>query len=175
MFGTELAYAYKNLRFQGEYIITRIQRDVDEVPEGEDKMKMGGFYVMGSYLISNADYYYNMGDAEFSQIDFRENRKGAWEVALRYSFMDANSYKDGSDIPFIAGGSGEVYTAGVSYYFNYNVKIMLNYAYANHDRWADGKGKYKTYDMDAEGNDITATGQGGIDFSTIQARLLIAF
>ncbi|RLD31316.1 MAG: hypothetical protein DRI83_12620 [Bacteroidetes bacterium] len=175
LFGTELAYAYNNFRIQGEYIITRIQRDVDLVPEGEDKMKMGGFYVMGSWLINNADYYYNMGDAEFSQIDFKENKKGAWELALRYSYMDANSYKDGSDIPFIAGGSGEVYTAGVSYYFNYNVKFMLNYAYANHDRWADGKGKYKTYDMDAEGNDITATGKGGIDFSTIQARILIAF
>ncbi len=175
LFGTELAYAYNNFRIQGEYIITRIQRDVDLVPEGEDKMKMGGFYVMGSWLINNADYYYNMGDAEFSQVDFKENKKGAWEVALRYSYMDANSFKDGSDIPFIAGGSGETYTAGVSYYFNYNVKFMLNYAYVNHDRWADGKGKYKTFDMDAEGNDITAEGKGGIDFSTIQARILIAF
>ena len=175
LFGTELAYAYKNYRIQGEYIITRIQRDKNEVPEGEDKMKMGGFYVMGSWLISGADYYYNMADAEFSQVDFKSTDKGAWEFALRYSFMDANSWKDGSDTPFIAGGSGEVYTAGVSYYFNYNVKIMLNYAYANHDRWADGKGKYKTFDMDAEGNDITATGKGGIDFSTIQARILIAF
>jgi len=175
LFGSELAYAHNNFRIQGEYIFTRIKRDVNEVPDGEDKMKMGGFYVMGSYLFNNADYYYNMGDGEFSQIDFRDNRKGAWEIALRYSFMDANSFKDGSDIPFIAGGSGEVYTAGISYYFNYNVKLMLNYAYANHDRWADGKGKYKTFDVDADGNDITPTGEGGIDFSTIQARLLIAF
>ncbi len=175
LFGAELAYAIKNFRVQGEYIITRIQRDKNEVPEGEDKMKMGGFYVMGSYIIKGADYYYNMGDAEFSQVDFKDNKKGAWEVALRYSYMDANSFKDGADIPFIAGGAGEVYTAGISYYFNYNVKIMLNYAYVNHDRWADGKGKYKTFDVDPAGNDITATGKGGIDFSTIQARILIAF
>ena len=175
LFGTEIAYAVKNFRVQGEYILTRIQKDKNEVPDGEDKVKMGGFYVMGSWLVSNGDYYYNMAEAEFSQIDFRENKKGAFEVALRYSYMDANTFKDGSDIPYIQGGSGEVYTLGLSYYFNYNVKLMLNYAYANHDRWADGKGKYKTFDVNEQGEDITPTGKGGIDFSTIQARILIAF
>ena len=53
---------------------------------------------MGAWLINNADYYYNMSDAEFSQIDFQNNKKGAFEVALRYSFMDANTFKDGEDI-----------------------------------------------------------------------------
>ena len=173
--GTELAYAYQNFRVQGEYIITRIQRDKDKMPEGEDKVNLGGFYVMGSWLVNNADYYYNMSDAEFSNIDFRDNKKGAFEIALRYSFMDANTYKEGDLTPYLQGGSGETYTLGLSYYFNWNVKLMLNYAFVNHDRWADGKGKYKTFDVDEAGNDITATGQGGIDFHTLQARLLIAF
>ena len=175
LFGTEIAYAVNNFRVQGEYIITRIQKDKNEVPDGEDKVKMGGFYVMGAWLINNGDYYYNMADAEFSQIDFRDNKKGAIEVALRYSYMDANTFKDGSYIPYIPGGSGETYTLGLSYYFNYNVKLMLNYAYVNHDRWADGRGKYKTFDVNEQGEDITETGKGGIDFSTIQARILIAF
>jgi len=175
LFGLEAAYAVKNYRVQGEYLMTRIQRDVNEVPEGEDKVRLGGFYIMGAWLINNADYYYNMADAEFSQVDFRNNKKGAFEVALRYSFMNANTFAEGADVPYIPGGSGEIYTAGISYYFNYNVKIMLNYSYANHDRWADGKGKYKTFNVNAEGQDITPTGQGGIDFSTIQARILVAF
>jgi phosphate-selective porin OprO/OprP len=175
LLGTELAYAVKNYRVQGEYIRTSIKRDSTKVPEGEDRYILQGFYVMGSWLINNADYYYNMADAEFSQIDFKNNKKGAFEVALRYSFMDANTFKDGEDTPWMPGGSGESYTVGISYYFNYNVKLMLNYAYMNHDRWADGKGAYKTFDVDSNGNDITPTGQGGIDFSTIQARILIAF
>jgi len=173
--GTEAAYAWNNFRIQGEYIMTRIQRDTDKVPDGEDKVKMGGYYIMGSWIINNADYYYNMADAEFSNIDFRNNKKGAFEVALRYSFMDANTFKDDDLTPWMPGGSGETYTLGLSYYFNYNVKFMLNYAFVNHDRWADGKGKYKTYDVDASGVDITPTGQGGIDFHTVQARILIAF
>lgn len=175
IYGLEFAYAVKNFRVQSEYLQTNITRDADKVPAGEDKFSMGGFYVMGAWLINNADYYYNMADAEFSQIDFRNNKKGAFEVAVRYSYMNANTFKDGVDIPYMPGGSGESYTVGVSYFFNYNVKFMLNYAYLNHDRWADGKGKYKTYDIDDNGNDITPAGKGGIDFSTVQARLLIAF
>jgi len=84
--GFEAAYAVKNFRVQGEYLRTDITRDADKVPEGEDKYSMDGFYIMGAWLINNADYYYNMGDAEFSQIDFRNQEKGAFEVALRYSF-----------------------------------------------------------------------------------------
>jgi len=175
IFGFEAAYSIKNFRVQGEYLGTRINRDKDLVPSGEDKVKLGGYYFMASWLINNADYYYNMADAEFSQVDFRNDFKGAFEFALRYSYMDANTFKDNEEVPWLPGGSGEVYTAGVSYYFNYNVKLMLNYSYVNHDRWADGKGKYKTFDVDSNGNDITPTGQGGIDFSTIQARFLIAF
>jgi len=173
--GFEGAYAYKNFRVQGEYLATAIHRDVDIVPAGEDLVKMHGYYISGSWILNNADYYYNGSDAEFSQIDFRDLKKGAMEVAIRYSFMDANTFANGSDVPFMPGGSGETYTLALSYYFNYNVKIMLNYAYANHDRWADGKGKHTTFDVDANGNDITPTGQGGIDFHTIQTRLLIAF
>ena len=173
--GAELAYAYKNYRIQGEYLMTHIQRDKDVVPEGEDVANYGGFYVMGAWLINNADYYYNASDAEFSQIDFRNFDKGAFEVALRYSYMNANCFKDDEKTPWLPGGAGETYTIGLSYYFNYNVKFMLNYAYVNHDRWANGKGKYKTWDVNAAGEDITPTGEGGIDFSTIQARILIAF
>ena len=89
--------------------------------------------------------------------------------------MNANTFKEGELVPYLPGGAGETYTLGLSYYFNYNVKLMLNYAYVNHDRWADGKGVHKTFDVDENGNDITPTGQGGIDFHTIQARILIAF
>jgi phosphate-selective porin OprO/OprP len=168
--GFEAAFALKNFKVQGEYIATGIHRDADKVPTGEDLAKLGGFYLMGSWLISNGDYYYNMSDAEFSQIDFRNNEKGAFEVALRYSFMDANSFKDGETTPWLPGGSGETYTVGLSYYFNYNVKLMLNYAYVNHDRWADGKGKYV-----ADNPTPLPTGKAGIDFHTVQARILIAF
>ncbi|RLD89926.1 MAG: porin [Bacteroidetes bacterium] len=168
LLGLEAAFAYQNFKVQGEYMRSDISRDADKVPEGEDKAQVHGFYGMGSWIIFNGDYYYNIGEAEFSQINFRNNRKGSLEMAIRYDFVDANSFKTGADIPFVAGGSSEGYTIGLTYYFNTNVKVMLNYSYINNDRWADGKGKYDTY------KDLP-TGQAGIDFSMIQTRVEIDF
>jgi len=168
LMGFEAAYAYKNFKIIGEYMRNDIRRDADKVPTGEDKPSIKGFYVAGSWIVNNADYYYNMGEAEFNQIDFRNAKKGALEIALRYDYTDANSFVDGNLTPFIQGGSSEGYTLGINYYVNYNVKFMLNYTYINNDRWADGKGKYA--------NDKTApTGEGGIDFSIVQARIEIDF
>jgi phosphate-selective porin OprO/OprP len=168
LYGFETAFVYKNFKIAGEYIGSKIQRDETKTAVGEDKAYINGFFINGGWLITNADYYYNMAEAEFSQINFRNYNKGVLEFALRYSFTDANSFKDGSDIPYIPGGSCEIYTAGLNYYFNYNVKIMLDYSYVNNDRWADGKGKYDTYkDM--------PTGKAGIDFGMLQARIEIDF
>jgi hypothetical protein len=52
---------------------------------------------------------------------------------------------------------------------------MISYSYVNHDRWANGKGKYPTWDVDNDGNDITPAGEGGIDFGMLQARIEIDF
>jgi len=168
LLGLEAAFAYQNFKVQGEYMRSDISRDADKVPDGENKAQVHGFYGMGSWIIFNGDYYYNIGEAEFSQINFRNNRKGSLEMAIRYDFADANSFKTGADIPFVAGGSSEGYTIGLTYYFNTNVKVMLNYSYINNDRWADGKGKYDTY------KDLP-TGQAGIDFNMIQTRVEIDF
>jgi hypothetical protein len=40
----------------------------------------------------------------------------------------------------------------------------------NHDRWADGKGSFTT-----DNPDPLPTGKAGIDFHTVQARILISF
>ena len=175
IYNFEVAYAVKNFKIGGEYFNGTVYRETDKVPAGEDKPGINGFFIYGAWLINNADYYYNMGEAEFSQIDFRNNKKGAFEVALRYSYLNTNSFKDGSDIPYLQGGAGEAYAIALNYYINYNVKIMLGYWYINQDRWANGKGKYPTWNVDENGNDITPTGKGGIDFSILQARLEIDF
>ena len=50
---------------------------------------------------------------------------GAWELAGRYSVIDLNDrlgFKDG-----IAGGDQTVYTAGLNWYVNRNVRVMFNY------------------------------------------------
>jgi phosphate-selective porin OprO/OprP len=57
---------------------------------------------------------------------------GAWEIAARYSVVDLNDrlgFADG-----VAGGKQEVFTAGLNWYVNRNVRFMLNYLHGTVDR-----------------------------------------
>lgn len=168
--GFELAGYYRNFRVQGEYILADVHRRNDLETE-----KFNGFYVFGSCMLFGGQYRYNTGEGEFTQPG-RGKKWGDIELAFRYDYMDLNSRPEG-----IMGGAGENYTFGLNYHVNDNVKIMLNYAYLNHDRYANGKGKlYVGYD--ASGNLTTnpkdvvaANGDAGEDFSMISIRFEIDF
>lgn len=168
--GLELAAYYRNFRVQGEYIMANVERRF-----GLETEKFNGFYVFGSCLIFGGQYRYNTGEGEFTQ-PARGKKWGDIEFALRYDYMDLNSRPEG-----IMGGAGEGYTAGLNFHVNDNVKIMLNYAYLNHDRYANGKGKLYV-GHDADGNLTTnpkdvveADGKAGEDFSMFSVRFEIDF
>jgi phosphate-selective porin OprO and OprP len=169
--GLELAGFHKNLRLQGEYVIAKVHRK-NNLPTEE----FDGFYAMGSWLIFGGNYRYNTYDAEFTQVK-RGRKWGDIEFALRYDYLNLNSNGDG----MIQGGAGEGYTAGLNFYANNNVKIMLNYAWLNHDRYANGKGKLFV-GTDIEGNPVKdpqlvteSSGQAGNDFHMVSLRLEVDF
>lgn len=138
--GFEAAAYHKNLRLQGEYLMSSVHRKNDLPTENFD-----GFYVFGSYLIFGGKYNYNTNEGEFTQVA-RGKKWGDVEVAFRYDYLSLNSGFDK-----IMGGSGEGYTLGLNFYANNNVKIMLNYSYLNHDRYASGKNKlFVGYDLNGE-------------------------
>lgn len=169
--GFELAGYHKGLRFQGEYMMSSVHRNNDLPVE-----KFDGFYAMGTWLIFGGKYNYNTEEGEFTQVA-RGKKWGDVELALRYDYLSLNSRGDGT----ITGGAGEGYTVGLNFYANNNVKLMLNYAYLNHDRYANGKGKlFVGYDM--TGNLTTdpksvvdADGKAGEDFHMLALRLEIDF
>lgn len=168
--GFELAGYYRNFRLQGEYIKTDVHR-LNDLPTE----KFQGFYIMGSCMLLGGSYHYNKAEAEFTQ-PARGRTWGDIELALRYDMLDLNSRMDG-----IMGGAGEGYTVGINFYANEAVKIMLNYSYLNHDRYANGKGKLFV-GYDANGN-LTANpalvvaeeGKAGEDFSILAVRFEIDF
>ncbi|KAF0129087.1 MAG: hypothetical protein FD155_2762 [Bacteroidetes bacterium] len=169
--GFEVAGYRKNLRFQGEYIMSKIHR-LNDLPTE----KFDGFYAMGTWLIFGGKYNYNTTEGEFTQVA-RGKKWGDIELAARYDYLSLNSKGDGT----ITGGAGEGYTLGLNYYANNNIKIMLNYAYLNHDRYANGKGKL-FIGYDADGNLTTdpkvvvdADGTAGEDFHMIAIRLEVDF
>lgn len=168
--GLEFAGYYKNLRFQSEYITSDVYRKKDL-----STLNFGGWYAFGSVMLFGGQYHYNTSDAEFTQPG-RGKSWGDIELAFRYDYLSLNSSMDD-----IMGGAGEGYTLGINYHVNNNVKIMLNYAYLNHDRYANGKGKLFV-GYDADGNltrnpelVVDAEGDAGEDFSFISLRFEVDF
>jgi phosphate-selective porin OprO and OprP len=169
--GLEFA-AYKNqFRLQAEYIASSVHY-IDETKPAE---KFNGFYVFGSWLLFGGKHTYNTGEAEFTQ-PRRGKEWGDIELALRYDYLSLNSSMDG-----VMGGAGEGYTAGLNFHVNNNVKIMLNYAYMNHDRYASGKNKlFVGYDLDGNltrnpRSVADGMGKAGEDFSMLLLRVEVDF
>lgn len=128
--GLELAAYNKNFRLQGEYLWNNVHRK-----NGLETLKYNGWYAMASWLIGGGKYNYDKEDAEFTQVD-RGRKWGDLELALRYDYLDMNN-----SMTTLMSGAGEGYTVGLNFYANNNIKIMVNYSYLKHDRYANGKGK----------------------------------
>lgn len=166
----EIAGAYKNFMFQGEYKNIAVNRLNDL-----ETVNLDGFYIQAGYLLFGGRYNYNKADAEFTRLT-RGRDGGELEVALRYDYVNANDFS-----AKIYGGSAEGYSFGLNYYFNPNVKVMMNYIYNNHDRYANGKGKlYVGHDSNGDLTKdpfevVEPDGEGGDDFGMVSFRLEIDF
>lgn len=170
MVGFELAGTYKGVMFQSEYKTEDVNREDDLT-----SMNINGYYMQAAYLLFGGRYNYNSNEGEFTRIT-RGKEYGDLEFALRYDFVDAND--KGADI---YGGSAEAYAVGLNYYFNPNVKCMINYVYNNNDRFANGKGKlFVGHDIDGNltkdpAEVVETKGNAGDDFGMFAFRLEIDF
>ncbi|MFP4470640.1 MAG: OprO/OprP family phosphate-selective porin [Bacteroidales bacterium] len=158
LLGFEFAAMKNNLKFTAEYARQDFNRK-----EGYENAGIHGWYAMAGWLLTGDQYSYSNIEGEFTQIRFRDINKGAMEMAVRYSYMDANDFDAG-----ITGGAAEIVTLGMNYYMNYNIKLMLNLSWVNQDRYADGRGQFDT-------DPLKPTGEAGIDFGMIQLRTEINF
>lgn len=166
----ELAGRYKGFMFQGEYKNVNVMRLNDL-----ESVNINGFYIQGAYLLLGGHHNYNKAEGEFTRLT-PGKKYGDLELALRYDYVDAN---DATAQVF--GGSAEGYSVGLNYYFNPNVKFMMNYVYNNHDRYANGKGKlYIGHDVNGDLTKdptlaIEPKGEAGDDFGMLSFRLEIDF
>ena len=175
LYNVELAGAYKNFIFQAEYTGSTIKGTSLNNEEGIDEASYDGAYAQVGWLIFGGKYNYNMKEGEFTQVS-RGKDWGDLELLFRFDYLNLNDFD-----AKIYGGAANAYTLGLNFHVNSNVKLMLNYSYLNHDRYANGKGKLYI-GHDADGNltkDFTEAiepiGEGGEDFGMIQARIEIDF
>ena len=121
----ESGLVYRSLSFQAEYFRSMIDSDEEGDPE------FWGCYVYGSYFITGESREYVISKGTFTPEmpahGFRPRKKGwggAWEIALRYSYIDLNDEN-------IAGGKEWNFTAALNWYFMNKHRLMVNYVRAD--------------------------------------------
>lgn len=132
VYSVEAAATYGPLFFQGEYFWYSIQRAPGL---GFADEKFSGGYAEASYMLTGETHPYNTSTAAYGAIvpfnpaDWKSGGWGAWEVAGRVSQIDLNN--DLGQANGVAGGKQTVYTAGVNWYVNRNIRFMFNYLHGD--------------------------------------------
>ncbi len=121
--GPELALVYGPFSVQAEYVLSKL----DSKPA--DDPFFYGYYVQGSYFLTGEHRTYKQSKGAFNRVTPAENFSlvtgglGAVELTARYSNLDLNSKA-------IDGGELNDITAGVNWYPNPNMRIMMNYIHS---------------------------------------------
>jgi phosphate-selective porin OprO/OprP len=138
--GLEFAYLRGSFRIQGEYILAHVDR-----AENADTSLHGG-YLQASYVITGQKQEYEVSPgglhkgvehAVFSGIDVDDEDRvsrggaGAWELAARWSILDAR----GQDLD---GGRLQTVGLGLNWYPEKNMRVMANYIHAFADQRDEG-------------------------------------
>jgi phosphate-selective porin OprO/OprP len=137
VYGVEAAATYRSLFFQGEYYWYNVDREASTglPPIGAPSLQFDGGYAQASWVITGETRTYNTSSASYNGIKPKDPFSlqgggwGAWEVAGRVSTVDLND-KIGSALG-VAGGRQTVYTAGLNWYVNNNLRFMLNYLHGD--------------------------------------------
>ena len=102
-------------------------------PLGHGNANIWGGYVQSSYFITGESRPYDVASGCFGAVvprkSFIDGGPGAWEVAIRYSYLDLD---DGDKL---RAGTLRDTTIGVNWYLCSSAKFMANYILANRSRW----------------------------------------
>lgn len=119
----ELATVYGSWSFQGQCYHSSLDANAAGDPE------FWGYYAFMSYFITGEHRNYNRSIGVFTGVEPQpvfhpmKGEWGAWEIALRHSYVDLNDAD-------IYGGKESNITAGLNWIHNRNVRLMFNYIHA---------------------------------------------
>jgi len=133
VYSVETAGTYGPLFVQGEYYWYNVDRDAT-LPH-LSSVKFDGGYAEASYVLTGETRTYNAGSAAYNGIapanpfSLASGGWGAWEIAGRVSMVDLNDQLATAN--GVAGGRQTVYTAGLNWYLNRNIRFMFNYLHGD--------------------------------------------
>ncbi len=127
MMTAELAGHWKGLRWEAAYLADNIH-----VHNGTTK-HFYGIYAQAGYLLFGGRQNYDAGGAKYTRITPGRDW-GDVELCARFDRLDLDSQG-------VYGGAANAWTAGLNYYVNPNIKMMVNYQYVTNNKYANGNGK----------------------------------
>ncbi|MBI1262221.1 MAG: hypothetical protein GC184_10900 [Rhizobiales bacterium] len=118
-YGPEAAFATGPFRVQGEYYVYELDRTANPDPS------FNAWYAQASWIVTGEAYKYDIKKAAFKGVSpanpfVAGGGIGAVELAVRYSSADLT---DGT----VVGGEQDIWTGGINWYPNKNVRFMLEY------------------------------------------------
>lgn len=126
--GPELAASYGPVKVQGEYYRYDFNRKT-----GYQDANLDAWYIQAAWTLTGEAYKYSMDGAAYKGVKPASpftlgGGIGAWELAVRYSTADLIDSGAG-----INGGQEKMWTGGLNWYANNNIRFMLNYIHAKEE------------------------------------------
>jgi phosphate-selective porin OprO and OprP len=141
VYGGEAAGGFGPLFFQSEFFWYNVDRNL-----GLPSVHFTGWYAEGSWTITGESRKYNPAAGAYAGIvpdrnfSLTKGDPGAWEVAFRYSHVGLNDlFTPGiptASTNGVAGGEQNIYTVGLNWYVNRNVRFMVNYLHGTVDKFS---------------------------------------
>ncbi len=160
VYSAEAAGTYGSLYLQGEYFWFNVDRGA--IP-GLSNVKFDGGYAQVGYVLTGESRKYNPATASYGGVvpahpfSVTEGGWGAWELGARVSTIDLNDQLATAN--GVAGGRQTVYTVGLNWYINRNVRCMFNYLHGDIDKQVSA----------------TNFGDAGASFDAFAMRTQVAF
>jgi phosphate-selective porin OprO and OprP len=161
VYSAEAAATYGPLFFQGEYFWYNVARN--NVVPGLPTLKFQGGYAQASLVLTGETHPYISSEAAYGGINPANPFSlwgggwGAWEIAGRVSTINLNDQLGTTN--GVAGGQQTIYTAGLNWYVNSNVRFMFDYLHGNIAKQVSP----------------TNTGDAGAKFDAFAMRTQVAF
>lgn len=133
--GLEAAGVVGPVSFQSEYVATKVTRTGALADPG-----FSGWYGAASWFLTGEARPYDSTAGDFARV-IPKGRRGAFEIAARYSVMDLNDVGAG-----IRGGREGIATAAFNWYANANVRVLVDGLRVTTDQYAVGDRAYKPRD-----------------------------
>ena len=144
--GLEYANVFGPFFAQAEYM-TQKEKVGTTAPINAKSQTVNAFYVQGSFFLTGETKPYKNKDGVFGSAK-PINDFGAVELTARYDMAKNKDFPGASGTSCSAAGADKcqvsAITVGTNYYFNPNVRFMVNYIMGTADQGAGGKDKPKT-------------------------------